>query len=366
MLGAVVVAAFLVLPASAAATAGWSIEPTPEPVSTVDAGFSDVSCVSSSFCMAVGFFSTSSREGPMYSLWNGSVWSRGQAVGSAGVRSIELRKVSCVSSTRCMAVGYLVDESGAELPVAEQWNGSAWTRNSVPVPGPESDNPQLTAVDCVAADSCFAAGGSGSDSPFVAHWDGSSWTSQAFAGPLSGRFLMGISCSSATACVAVGSRNTSTGGFAPLVAMFDGSAWTVDDLPEPAGATSSQLFGISCARVDYCVAVGGGQSASVERPFTTIWDGTRWREQVSPPPMERRTRIWPVFPAHRTAPAPRSAHTASPRPPMAPGPSAGTAHRGHSSHRRHRAPPARSAASPVPPIAPARQSDRHRMGRVMR
>ena len=44
-----------------------------------------------------------------------------------GAESSILLAVSCTSSTSCTAVGDYCESSGAEVPLAEGWNGAAWS-----------------------------------------------------------------------------------------------------------------------------------------------------------------------------------------------------------------------------------------------
>ena len=57
--------------------------------------------------------------------------------------------------------------------------------------------------------------------------------------------LQAVSCTSAADCIAVGGY-TSTAGTVPLAEYWDGTAWHVQDVPFPAGATFSDLDGVSC------------------------------------------------------------------------------------------------------------------------
>jgi hypothetical protein len=72
--------------------------------------------------------------------------------------------------------------------------------------------------------------------------------------------LAGVSCTSATACVAVGytARGVlgATVGFVPLAEIWNGSTWRIASTPDPAHYTGSQLRGVSCVSPIACVAVG--------------------------------------------------------------------------------------------------------------
>jgi hypothetical protein len=97
-----------------------------------------------------------------------------------------------------------------------------------------SSSAVLSGVACVSADHCTAVGWSVNpqNSPALALvWDGGSWTVQPTPKP-AGRYgftLIGVACSSAASCTAVGNAYSSTGspGPYPLAEHWDGSAWMV-------------------------------------------------------------------------------------------------------------------------------------------
>jgi hypothetical protein len=88
-------------------------------------------------------------------------------------------------------------------------------------------------------------------------WDGTSWATQATpkpAGATSSQ-LNGVSCSGATNCVAVGYYSAS-GKTAALVQNWNGGNWTIQATPNPSGTTSNRLTAVSCNAAAVCTAVG--------------------------------------------------------------------------------------------------------------
>ncbi len=185
LVGAVglVCAALLVLPAlgapapasaSVATPANplvWSAATSVDPSQSVVNGLSLVSCVSTTFCMAVGSDA---------STWNGSSWSSPSTLDSEGVPNA----VSCPSTTFCA----VVDQHGNALT----WNGISWSSQSTIDPGGA-----LLSVSCHLSTFCMAVDGAGN----AFTWNGSSWSSpssfDASGGPLS------VSCPSTTFCAVV-------------------------------------------------------------------------------------------------------------------------------------------------------------------
>src|ERR1039458_1589348 len=96
----------------------------------------DVSCLSATFCTAVGFSTTAANQMPLAEIWNGTAWSITTiAVLPTGASAATLAGVSCVSGSWCMAAGN--QTVGANiLPLTETWNGTAWTVLTSPNPAP--------------------------------------------------------------------------------------------------------------------------------------------------------------------------------------------------------------------------------------
>jgi hypothetical protein len=139
------------------------------------------------------------------------------------------------------------------MPLAETWNGTTWAMLTVPAPT-GATTIQLTAVSCTSADACTAIGGyqtqtSGGGLPLAERWNGTAWTVQAVPIPASGTgfALTGVSCTSATACTTVG--NGHRGGAKPtsmLAEAWNGTAWTIQPTPR---ASASHVLGaraVSC------------------------------------------------------------------------------------------------------------------------
>jgi hypothetical protein len=101
--------------------------------------------------------------------------------------------------------------------------------------------------------------------------------------------LSGVSCTSARACIAVGSSgNSATGTQLTLAERWNGTTWTVQSTPNPDG-TNFNLAGVACTSSDACTAVGsytnaqGSSATLVER-----WNGRSWTIQSAPFPAGRK------------------------------------------------------------------------------
>ena len=70
-----------------------------------------------------------------------------------------------------------------------------------------------------------------------------------------------------------------------LAESRNGTMWTVQPTPSPAGATFSYLSGVSCTSASACTAVGYfGNSAGNILNLAEGWNGTRWTIESTPNP----------------------------------------------------------------------------------
>jgi len=96
--------------------------------------------------------------------------------------------------------------------------------------------------------------------------------------------LYGVSCTSPTACIAVGTSGNGTTIATSLSESWNGTNWTIQQTPGPPGATSSSFYSVSCTSPDACTAVGNFRRAGVTEPLAERWDGTKWALQQAPGP----------------------------------------------------------------------------------
>jgi hypothetical protein len=235
----------------------WSIEQMPSPGAS-STGLSGVSCAAANDCVAVGQIEVSAAgvltTEVLIERMDGSGWRIDQVGNPSGATTSALNAVSCVTSTWCLAVG----DSGAaqtQAPLAEVWDGSNWSAESPPTP-PGATAPVLNGVSCMSVSECTVVGsyavGNNRDT-LAERWDGSSWTIQSTAN-VSGAMsttLNSVSCQTAISCTAVGAADAST-----VTEAWDGSTWTIEQTPTPPGARTSSLAAVSCTSPVTCMAVG--------------------------------------------------------------------------------------------------------------
>jgi hypothetical protein len=201
-------------------------------------------------------------------IWNGGSWAIQPAPDPAGASGSQLNDVSCISASACVAVGYVQEsEGGFSNTLAETWDGSNWTTQrtanaSSPQSGVDVVSDQLGGVWCVSASACTAVG-TNSDHGLAEHWDGSAWTIQSMPdAPGAGTSVpRAVACTSADTCEAVGSfQGRGADAPHPLQERWSSGTWSAQ-----AAATSArgQLNRVACP--SYCIAVG---SASASDGFT--------------------------------------------------------------------------------------------------
>jgi hypothetical protein len=193
-----------------------------------------------------------------------------------------LASVSCPYPGVCIAVGSSAQTlSTPTVPLAERWNGKHWRIQRMPAPTGSSDT--LYGVSCSSARACMAVGTAfykvGRRTTTLAEeWNGTSWrvlATPAISGPAA---LYSVSCTSPMSCMAVG--HTSDGRHA-VVERWDGTTWRIQAIPQ--AARSTQFAGVSCPTARACTAVGY-QNNGHARPSSLSWNGTAWRVQAVPLP----------------------------------------------------------------------------------
>jgi hypothetical protein len=163
----------------------------------------------------------------------------------------------------CLAVGVV-----QRKVLAESWNGTEW--QAVAIPAPVGEISELLGVSCSSLTACIAVGRyspKNSSGPYFAlaeHWNGSEWHIEPVPNLLGTREsrLTEISCMATTACVAVGYYKNRSKTEVTGAELWNGIEWSVQPTPNPIVATASHLEGVSCVSLLTCVAVGESENSS--------------------------------------------------------------------------------------------------------
>jgi hypothetical protein len=144
----------------------------------------------------------------------------------------------------------------------------------------------LVGVSCTSAHACMAvgtrltAGPAESSYTLAQEWNGKTWTVIATPNPKSslGSNLYGVSCRSANVCMAVGMHQIPHGGV-PLAEEWNGKTWTVKPTPRP--DNNSSLGSVSCSSANACIATGSALN-NHNNWFSEAWNGRTWTLKTAP------------------------------------------------------------------------------------
>jgi photosystem II stability/assembly factor-like uncharacterized protein len=228
---------------------------------------SDISCPTTSYCMAVGLSTANSSAVAVATRNAGRIWRRVPL--PKGEEDLSL--VTCTSSAKCVAEGTMeatVGEpsAGERLSIITTADGgSIWRHSSLSTAGSAPVGiPYFSGLTCPTRTSCLLVGdatpGDGSPSGLIYSSidDGDSWALRMV--PPGTTFLNAVSCASATQCAVVGGGIEARGGSDRdiLTTRDGGQSWTSQVVPTSAVG----LEGVSCPALTSCVAVGFGFTAS--------------------------------------------------------------------------------------------------------
>src|SRR5262249_26292539 len=139
--------------------------------------------------------------------------------------------------------------------LAERWNGTRWTIQGTP--NPPQGGGELNGVACTSASACTAAGNSNAGN-LAERWNGHTWSIQPTPNPPPAQFtfLNTMACATAPACPRAGAYITPSGAFQPLAERWNGTSWAIQPTPRLAGGAMGLLIGVACTSATGCTAVG--------------------------------------------------------------------------------------------------------------
>jgi hypothetical protein len=280
------------LDAFAETQVGWAILPTPVPSGAKSGGLLKVDCLSSTECIGVSGYTNSSKVAvTLAERWNGAEWSIQSTPNPSGAKSSGLAAVACPSAGECFATGSYTNSEGVAVTLAEHWNGKEWSLQSTPNPSGAKESHLSGGVSCTSSTACTAVGqyvnSSGVKVPLAERWNGKEWSLQtpAVPGGATESLLLQVACPSSTVCIAAGEYKNSSGVLVTLAERWNGTEWSIQTTPNPSGAKESILNGMSCTSSTECTAVGHYvNSSSVRVTLAERWNGTEWSIQSTPNP----------------------------------------------------------------------------------
>ncbi len=274
----------------------WELQESPNPAEAKSSGLAGISCASAEACTAAGHYVNSlGSELTLGEVFTSTEkkWAIQTTVNPKEATG-NLAGASCSATEACTAVGHYLNDPGTELTLAERWNGKEWSLQETPNPSGAKGS-TLASVSCAGAEACTAVGhyvnSSSKEVTLGEVWSSKKWTVQEPPNPAEAKAssLSGVSCTAAEACTAVGHYVTSGGVEETLAEVFTSTAkkWAIQESPNPAGAKASSLSGVSCTAAEACTAVGhyvtsGGVEETLAEVFTST--AKKWAIQESPNP----------------------------------------------------------------------------------
>jgi hypothetical protein len=295
ILGAAITAPTFLMagPAQAALTGtGWTAATVPANFDFTDAPFSPVSCVAGTrFCVAVTLdlavqgINGSIGQGDLVTTDGGAHWKGHAIVPSASMRVLA---ISCPTTKVCWVAG---SGPSAQPEVAKSTNGGKTWKLATPA---DWANAAFSwwpnSIDCVSATTCWLAGETANSiqNPEVAKTTdgGRTWTTfsnlPAVTPDANGDtyLLNGISCASASSCVAGGGIKGGPGPAAVISTTDGGATWSLS--ADPALASLQQVFAVSClpgpttSSSPVCHAAGVALQAAGPVALTSLDGGATW------------------------------------------------------------------------------------------
>jgi hypothetical protein len=229
---------------------------------------------------------------PLGLHWNGTAWSVSASLATALAGQIG-DGVADISSTDAYAIGGGLGSASTGL--VAQWNGSTWTRLTVPRPSGAGPTSTLNAVSANGPDDVWIVGTyelSSTDlrsETYSLHWNGGTWSVVSMPLNPSSNInayyqLNAIQVNSPTDVWAVGLSSVVDGTTATtLIEHWNGTAWSI--VPSPTPGSGASLEGVTTSNAANDVwAVGDYEPAGTTetQTLTLNWNGTAWTQVASP------------------------------------------------------------------------------------
>jgi hypothetical protein len=268
----------------------WRIVATAGPARSAVSGLDDVACPTTKFCLAVGYGGAVNRyQDTAYTLANGTTWRRISTPKPSGARWSELGSVACSSASNCMAVGNYENRARRDVSFAARWHSGRWQLEATPgIRGQRFAS--FEGISCPTATLCMAVGNTEDKTreeyyhAFADVWSGGKWHLSTLG--RSETVFYGASCPSKTRCFAAGYGWPSKTSFAhTLIETWTGRSWRTQRAPETSAPGSGDVLAdVSCVTQSDCEAVGYSfvpNSSSTDQTLAERWNGDGWAVQAT-------------------------------------------------------------------------------------
>jgi hypothetical protein len=225
--------------------------------------------------------------------WNGTAWSvsSGFSAALSGISGASAVGVADISPTDAYAIGNSAATASGSLA---QWNGTAWSAVTLPLPAGANSNTTLSAISANGPDDVWIVGTFldstlGRNETFSEHFNGTAWSVVSMplvsSSNLNAFYLFnGIQANSPTDVWAVGESSVVDGTTSSdLIEHWNGTAWSIVPSPSPGSGDSLTSVTTSNAANDvWAVGVTQPAGATEGQTLTLNWNGTTWTTVASP------------------------------------------------------------------------------------
>ena len=148
-------------------------------------------------------------------------------------------------------------------------------------------------VTCTSTSDCWVVGyydNSGAVQTAIEHWNGTEWAfvTSPNIGTMQNNRLFGVACASVSDCWAVGDYGYKVPGdltgYRTLIEHWDGDAWRIVTSPNTTPAQGNHLFAVTCVSASDCWAAGHYYNGEGDLPLVEHWNGNAWTIVISPDP----------------------------------------------------------------------------------
>jgi len=250
------------------------------------AGLDKVSCVSTTFCVAAGTYRDSSLKYQIFaSMWNGVTWSDQELAATLNLgNTSDVNGLSCGSPTMCVVTGYYEDGSSVFHPYAALWNGVSWHAQEIAGSLNANGSGDAYQASCVGTNFCAIVGefadSSSNSHAYVTIWNGTTWIDHALTtsfNPVQST-ADAVSCASASYCLAGGDYIDGSAKSHAFVSVWNGGGWSDQEVAGSLNAGGEAIVRtVDCLSTTFCAAGGQYTDASNNRMgFVGLWNGATW------------------------------------------------------------------------------------------
>jgi len=225
--------------------------------------------------------------------WNGTAWSvsPGFSAALSDIGGASAEGVADISPTDAYAIG---DSAATASGSLVQWNGTAWSAVTLPLPANATSNTTLGAISAHGPDDVWIVGtfldsATHQNETFSEHFNGTAWSVVPMplvsSSNINAFYLFnGIQANSPTDVWAVGESSVvDSTTSSNLIEHWNGTAWSI--VPSPSPGAGDSLTGVTTSNAAndvWAVGVTQPAGATQAQTLTLNWNGTAWSTVASP------------------------------------------------------------------------------------